>query len=358
MSNETKPQLGNNEEVDIGQLFKVIGNAFNKLFNFIGFLLKKLFLTFVWFVFFTKKHFVKIAIAGVLGIALGFFLEKTSIPVYKSYCIVKQNHETGETLYNSISYLNDLVKQQDTITLKNTLGIKPEEASSILGLSIESVISENERIKEYNNYIKTLDSVVASTVLYENFIENDMDYFHPYQQIAIKSRERTNFNIVFNKIVEAVNSNDYFKREQEKDITELTNRKIALENSLIKSDSLQNTYKRVLEKSIENVKGSEIGITFEGANEIEITKEYDLYLNDIKLREELVEIEREIADNENIIEIITSKQDNGLLDNRIEFLNTSLSPKLYFGFLFALITLLILLGFQFIKYLERFKNQI
>ena len=289
------PETQPSEEVDLGQLFKLIGNAFSRFFNFTGDILNNLFLAFVWMVFFVKKHFVKIAIAGILGIALGFFLEKTSEPVYKSYCIVKQNYETGETLYNSINYLNDLVRQYDTLTLKNTLGIQSNEASSILGLSIESVINENQRLKEYDNYIKTLDSVVASTFLYENFIKNDKDYSHPYQHIAIKSKERTNFNIVFNQIVEAVNSNDFFKREQEKDIIELTNRKIALENSLIKSDSLQNTYKRVLEKSIENVKGSEIGITFEGANDKEKTKEYDLYLNDIKLRNELVEIEREIA---------------------------------------------------------------
>ena len=35
MSKETTPQLGNNEEVDLGQLFRLIGNAFDKLFRFI-----------------------------------------------------------------------------------------------------------------------------------------------------------------------------------------------------------------------------------------------------------------------------------------------------------------------------------
>ena len=358
MSKEITPQSNNSEEVDLGQLFKLIGRAFNKLYSFIGFLFKKLFLTFIWFVFFIKKHLIKIAIAGIIGIALGFFIEKTSEPAYKSYCIVKQNYNTGETLYNSINYFNGLVGQKDTITLENTLGIRSNDASSILSFSLKSVATNNEMLRSYDTYIKTIDSVIALDISFKDFIENDKDYNHPYQQIAIKSRNKTNFNIVFNKIIETINTNDYFKREQEKNIIQLSNRKLAIENSLIKSDSLQNTYKRVLEKSIENVKGSEIGITFEGANDIEKTKEYNLYLNDIKLREDLVGIERAISDNENIIEIMSSKQDNGLLDNNIEFLNKSVSPKLLYGFLFALITFLILLGFQFIKYLERYKDQL
>ena len=102
MSKEITPQSNNSEEVDLGQLFKLIGNAFSRFFNFIGNILNSLFLAFVWMVFFAKKHLVKIAIAGILGIAFGLFLEKTSEPVYKSYCIVKQNISTGEVLNNSI----------------------------------------------------------------------------------------------------------------------------------------------------------------------------------------------------------------------------------------------------------------
>ena len=159
MSKEITPQSNNSEEVDLGQLFKLIGNAFNKLFNFIGFLFNKLFLIFIWFVFFTKKHFIKIAIAGILGIALGFILEKTSKPIYKSYCIVKQNYKTGEILNNSLGYFNALIKQRDTISLENSLGIQSNDALSILSFSLESVITDNEILRSYDSYIKTLDSI-------------------------------------------------------------------------------------------------------------------------------------------------------------------------------------------------------
>ena len=66
------------EEVDLGQLFKMIGNAFQRLFQFIGSIFNKLFLAFVWFVFFIRRRALIFLIAAVVGLALGFLLDKTS----------------------------------------------------------------------------------------------------------------------------------------------------------------------------------------------------------------------------------------------------------------------------------------
>ncbi len=238
------PQPNQSEEVDLGQLFKLIGNMFERLFKFIGSLFNKLFLAFVWLVFFLKKHFIKFVIAGVVGIALGILLEKTSEPVYKSYITVKQNYPTGENLYNSIEYYNDLVKQEDVVTLENVLEMEQNEASSIIEFEIESVISENQKLKEYDSYLKTLDSTVASTIDYETFVKNSKDYTHKYQQITIKSKERDNFKTVFDKIVRNINENEYFKRERKKDSLTLWNEREALNQSL----EIQKFYKTLIRR--------------------------------------------------------------------------------------------------------------
>lgn len=351
------PQPQQSEEVDLGQLFKLIGNAFDRLFKFIGRLFNKLFLAFIWLVFFIKKHFIKLVIAGVIGILLGFSLEKTSEPVYKSYITVKQNYNTGENLYNSISYYNDLVQEQDFSTLEKVLGIHGSEAETVLDFEIESVISENQKLKDFDTYLRTLDSTLAKTVKYEDYLKNSEPYDREYQQITIKATERNNFKAVFNNIIENINSNEYFKREQFKDSMELVNRKVVLEVALKRSDSLQSTYKRVLEKTIGRAKGSEIGITFEGGNEKDKTKEYDLYKSDLELRREIVEIEREIADKAQIIEIVSSKQESGVIDKRKEILGKSVSSKLYYAIILTVFTFLVLSGLEFIKFLERYKGE-
>jgi hypothetical protein len=352
------PQQQQSEEVDLGQLFKLIGNMFDRLFRFIGSVFYKLFLIFVWFVFFVKKHFIKLVIAGAVGTGLSIFQQKTSDPVYKSYITVKQNYNTGENLYNAIAYYNDLVGQNDIKTLKHVLEIDTLDLSSILGFDIESVISENDKLKNYNDYLTELDSTIAATIDYKTYIKNSKDYNHEYQQITIKSKDRKNFKVVFDKVIENIESNEYFKKERRKDSVELNHEKQVLNEALDKSDSLQSTYKRVLESTLNTQKGSEIGITFEGANDKDKTKEFELYKSDLELRQRIVEIDREIADKSQIIETISSKQDSGSVDNSKELLGLSISGKIFYGIIFTVLTFFVLLGLQFVKYLERFRDKV
>ena len=352
------PQPQQSEEVDLGQLFKLIGNAFDKLFRFIGSIFNKLFLSFVWFVFFIKKHALKLAIAGVVGVVLGVVLEKTSEPVYKSHITVKQNYDTGENLYNAISYYNDLVKQKDVSTLENVLGIKSGEAASILDFEIESVISENQKLKEFDGYLKTLDTTLAKTVEYETYLKNLKDYNHQYQQITIKAKERNNFKTVFDKIITNINSNTYFKREQNKDLSELKEQVSAIFESLIKSDTLLAVYQRAIVKSAESNNDFQAKITIDNNGNESSTKEYELYTKDLELRQVLVEIGRKIADKEHIIEITSSKQDSGTIDNKKELFGKSVSPKIYYALILTILTFIVLLGLNVVKFLERYKNKL
>lgn len=355
MSNDL-PQPKQNDEVDLGQLFKLIGNAFDRFFRFIGSIFTSLFLAFVWLVFFIKKHILKFVIAGVIGVALGFLLENALEPVYKSYATIKQNYKTGENLYNSISYYKDLVRQRDINTLKNSLNIEEVEAASILDFDILPVVTENEKLQNYDAYIKTLDSAVASKVTYQAYIANFEDYNYEYQQIAIKAKARNNFKKVFDKIIENIDKNTFFEREQEKDLTQLKNEESALLEALNKSDSLQSTYKRVLEKVLDNGKTAQTSITIEGSTQIDKTKEFDLYKSDLELREKLVENRRKQADKEFVIEVVSSKQESGIIDKTKKVFGKTVSNKMFYAVGIVFLTLLVLLGLEFIKFLEKYKK--
>jgi len=353
-----QPPQNKSDEVDLGQLFKLIGNAFERFFNFIGSLLNKLFLAFVWCIFFLKKHLIKFVIAGIVGIALGILLEKTSEPVYKSYITVKQNYDTGENLYNAITYYNDLVKQSDSSTLKKALEVENLNVSSILEFEIESVISKNDKLKSYDKYLKELDSAVASTIDYETYINNSKDYTHKYQQITIKSKERDNFKTVFSKIIENINTNKFFKREQTKDSIQLENEKQAILESLRKSDTLLSVYQEAIVKSAENNNDFQGKITIEGKDSGSSTKEFELYNKVLQLKERIVEIDREIADKEEIVEVLSSKQDSGSIDNRKEVFGISVSQKVFYALALILLSFIVLVGLEFIKFLERYKDKI
>ncbi len=358
MSKEINNPQNTSEEVDLGQLFKLIGNMFDRFFKFIGNLFYKLFLAFVWCVFFVKKHVVLLLIAGILGFAYGFFKEKKSAPGFKSSVLIRQNYSTGENLYNTINYYNGLLSQKDYVTLAQELSIDTSYVNSIINFEVEALISENQRLIEFNKYTKRLDSTLVSTIDYKDYLENVKEYIYEMQQLTVNSKTNENFDKVFNAIVKSLNSNTFFKREQEKDIRQLENRKLAIERALSESDSLQKVYKRVLEKSLETQKGSQTSITIEGGDDKNNTKEFDLYKSDIELRRELVTIEREKENKEFIVEILSNTPNRGFIDSSIKFLGKSFSPRVFFAILFSFLLFSFLLFLRFIKFLEKYKNKV
>jgi len=346
------------EEVDLGQLFKLIGNAFDRFFNFFITIFKRIFLAFVWLVFFIKKRIIVLVLAGIFGFVYGLLNSKSAAPKYESAVTVVQNYPTGENLYNSVSYYNDLVKQGDFQTLGAVLNLDESKAESILSFQVEPVVSENDKLLAFNNYIKKLDSLASTKIEYEDFLLNNEDYTHKYQQVKISSTQRNSFKSVFESIVESINSNPFFINEQNKDITELNKTKEGLELALVKSDSLQSTYKRVLEQGLNSDKASEIGITFEGSGETDKTKEYELYQSDLKLRSQLVDIDRELLDKQYIIEAISNKQDSGFASNTKNIFGKDFSVKLYFTVVLFLLAFIALLGLEFFRFIEKYKTTV
>jgi hypothetical protein len=352
------PESQTSEEVDLGQLFKLIGRAFDRFFNFIGNGLNKLFLAFVWMVFFIKKHFLKIALAGVLGFAYGFIRQKTKEPVYKSTTIIKQNYNTGENLYLLLDFYNELISEKDSIALAQSLQISPTEANSITEFEVKSTLSQNEKLKLFDNYKKEMDSVLASTLEFKTFVNNSNEFNYELQKITLKAYSKDIFKKVLAQIIEDVETSEFIKNEQQKDLVELDRREIAIKQSLVASDSLQKVYQRVLEKSVENTLGSQTSVTIDNTEDKSITKEFELYNSDLELRRELVAIQRERDDLQNVIEIVSSEQNEGTLDNTQDILGSSISKKMFNGLLLALLVFGVLLFFEFLKFLERYKNKI
>jgi len=343
------------EEVDLGQLFKMIGSAFTRLYKFIGSIFNNVLLALIWLVLFVKKRIIILSVAGLVGLVLGVALDMSMPPTYKSTLSIKQNYETGENLYESINYYNGLLKDKDYRILGGLLGLTELATEEIVGFDIEPIITDNEYLVMFNSYIGELDSLAASKIEYKEYVKNIREYKHRYQQISIKSKTRADFKGVFTNIINNIETNSFFVNEQAKDILELQQTQQAIEISLAQSDSLQETYKRVLENSKDSQSNAEIGITFEGANESEKTKEFELYINDIELRERIVKIQRELKDKENIIDMISSKQDNGFEDDTKEFLGLDIPFRIFYLVLALTVVFVVMLGKELLTFFENYK---
>lgn len=357
MSNNL-PEQQPSEEVDLGQLFKLIGSAFDRFFRFIGSILNKLFLAFVWLVFFAKEHFIIIAIAAIVGVVLAVGKQKVGDPIYKSTIVIKQNYNTGEHLYNTLENYNSLIAEKDSITLGEILKAEPGETSNIIGLEIESVLSENQKLKLFDKYSKSIDSSLSTEINFKEFLENSKDFEFDFQKITLKSKVKNNFDKTFTQIINNIVSNTFFENEQKKDLMELKRRENAILESLKQSDSLQKVYQTVLIKSTETTVGSQTSVTIDNTEDKSTTKEFELYNSDLLLRRELVSIEREMENIENIIEIVSRQQDNGTLDNKGKLFGFEAPKIVSYGIKLALLMFIILLLIEFVSYLERYKDKV
>ena len=358
MSKEVKSPQNNSEEVDLVQLLKLIGSGFKSIAIFIGHILNKFFFVFVWIVFFIKKNILILIISAFVGLLFGYIVEYKMGPLYKSSMIIKQNYNTGKSLYNSLEYFNGLLAEGDFDALSKELLIDTSYISSIKDFKMESFITENQRYVEYNNYLKGLDSVLASEYDYDTYLEEIDESVYTTQLLTIRATSNDNFNLVFKAISSKMNTIPFFQREQERDIRELENTALALNAAIRESDSLQKTYKKVLENTLDLENGSQTSITFEGTDDNNRTREYELYKSNIGLRKELVSIERAKENKEYVVETLSNTPSKGFIDNTVEVMNITLQFKLFSTFMFTVIAFLTLIALDFLSFLEKYKNKI
>ena len=195
MSKEVKSPQNNSEEIDLGKLFNLFARLFERIFNLISKTISTVFLAFVWSIFFVKRQKIKLILALLAGLAFGYFEENKLNPDYKSTMLIQQNYNTGKSLYNSVDYYNGLLSQLDFETLSQELDIDSANVSSIVSFEIEPFVSENQRLVEFKNYTRQLDStMIAELLSFDSYLDNVDESIYKIQKITISSKTDNNFN--------------------------------------------------------------------------------------------------------------------------------------------------------------------
>jgi hypothetical protein len=140
-------QNKNEEELDLGSLFIIIGKGFSNFFNFIGTIFKGFFHFLITVLIFLKNNFKKILFAGIAGLVLGLLLEINKPAIYGSELLVEPNFNSSRQLYNNVNYYNDLVRQKDTAIIQKIFNLNKEYAASIEEFTIGPIKLENDIIE-------------------------------------------------------------------------------------------------------------------------------------------------------------------------------------------------------------------
>ena len=352
------PNPKQSEEVDLGQLFKLIGNAFNSFFQFISNIFKAIYdvlLIIIIHIFKRLKWYIG---AIVLGVVIGYFIDKNLPYLYGANMQVETKYNSARQVYENISFLNQLAAiDKDSVELAKLLEITPKEAASIKGFSIEPNIDENDKIKLFSDFRSQLDSLTRSTYTYKNYIEGLTYYSFENHQIEVKSLNKFIFQKINKSLAKELANNPYLEEIKEVTLKNLTLKEIALEEQTKALDSLKNTYLNIrkTESEKESIKPGSGTNLFLGENKQQnlIVDETKLVERQLDLNEEKLKVYTDLIENKYVVNIISefprAGYDIGKLTDKV---------KVMLPLLFVLITLLIFIGLGLKKYLKKAEERL
>ena len=338
----------NEEEVDLGSLFVIIGKGFSNFFNFIGNIFKGIFHFFISILIFLKENSLKIGIAAIIGFAVGIFLEVKSSDTYSSDMLVQPNYKSVSQLYNNINYYNDLVEQKDTLGIQNTFNLDKETAASLKEFSIEPIANENDIINAYNDFVLEVDTATVSSYTFEDFKASFKDLDYKTHEINVIAEKNDVFNKLDEIIISSVVKNKYFSR-----VKELTNENLNRTDSLLRQnlsqvDSLRKVYMQVM---IEEAKKQSNGTSIDLGGEKRSTKELELFATKRNLNSELTDVVIDKSEKYEVVNVISNFQPVGYKIDGV-----SENKAVQFSILGILLMIFLLLFTKINTYLGNYKK--
>ncbi|ASV30197.1 hypothetical protein [Maribacter cobaltidurans] len=197
--NQSTNGQNTSDEIDLGQLFQFIGRGFNAIFRFI----LRIFL-------YLKRNILILIGLFVLGVAIGYGLNKIISKKLKTEVIVKPQLESKNYLYDVIEEIQSNISSQDTLFFKS-IGIDEINFSG-LEVTISAVDYNKESTEGEMKYLELLQSFEntgAITDIVRAELQNKSSFNH---RITFFYKNRDTGKIFAEKIMEYINSNPYLER--------------------------------------------------------------------------------------------------------------------------------------------------
>ena len=343
------PQPQPSEEVDLGQLFKLIGDAFNRFFKFIGSIFKGIFHVIILFLLFIQKHIIKLTIIGVIGLLVGFYLDSKKEPHFISTMVIEPNFNSVQQLYNNVKFYDELASAKDSIALAEALDISTKEATFLKEFKVESYSDENQKIQLFDKFVRSLDTTTQKAIDMKSYLENFNSFDARFHTISVITTDNSVAKKIQPSIINSISRNEYFNLQ--KDINDIN---IKLQDSLYSKqiteiDSLQLLYKKVMLKEADrSTEGTSISLGEYGGKE---NKELSLINKMDELKTRLVELNEERANKSSILNVISDFPRKGVEVKGLLKSYKFLLPSFLLG-----LTLLFFALLSLNNYLKNFKK--
>ena len=321
---ETTQQNTDNQEIDLSQISKKIGSFFEGISN-------SIFRALLYF----RRNVIWITIIVVIGVVLGTYLDKTN-KSYNHKLIVCPNFGSNDYLYSKIELLNSKIKDNDTVFLRDVVGIKsPKKINTI---KIEPILDVYKFIgnKDKDNNFELL-KLMAEDGDIKKIVNEDMtSKNYPYHEIIFSTSGLTSEKNMVNPILNYLNNSEYYTSIERQYITNI-------KDKMVENDSIINQINAIISSFTNTVDGSSQKsdkLVYYNENsqlgEVIKTKNDLLYEQGTK-RLELINLDKIIKVNSIALNITNTESINGKM---------KLIIPLFFLFIFISIS-------YFIRYYKR-----
>ena len=194
---QTSKETTSNDEIDLGQLFNMIGNGFKRLFRWF----LRVFLYF-------KKNFLILLGLVVVGVLIAVGLNQIVTKKRKIEVIVKPNLESKSYLYDVVDEIQANIKANDTsffrnigISIPNLKGFEITIDQTMDGNSSEDGLEYLELLEKFQE-----DGLVSDIIRTE--ILNKSSLEHKISFLFKDADQGQEFSL---KVIQYINTNGYYK---------------------------------------------------------------------------------------------------------------------------------------------------
>ena len=194
---EVPNQQNNSDEIDLGQLFRMIGNGFNNLFR--AFLRAFLYL---------KKNAVILLGLVIVGAGIGYGLSTIISKKLKTEVIVRPQLDSKNYLYDVIDEIQANLRAKDTAFFKS-IGLD-EISFEGLEVSISKVKSDggNDGDSQYLELLQSFENTEAISDIVRAELQNKSSFNH---RILFLYKDAAQGQDFAEKIMNYINGNAYFQ---------------------------------------------------------------------------------------------------------------------------------------------------
>jgi hypothetical protein len=207
------------QEIDLGLVAKGIKNFFQGIIN-----------SFFDFIFFLKKKILLVISLFVIGLVLGYFIDKSSS--YTQDILVMPNFGSNEYLYKKIDFLNSRIIENDTAFF-NSIGVSNSEIIGKIEIKAVNGVFQFVNQGDENKQNFELIKLMAEEGNIEEIVKSDATSRNYYlHNITFKTSEKIIQKNVIDPILKYLQDNNFYKTQQKIYQNNIDN-KIKFNDSLI-----------------------------------------------------------------------------------------------------------------------------